>query len=537
VLCNETIDNTLSGDYLIIYFMKKLFQLYPFFLGMYSVMSLIAHTRAEMVLWDGFRAILFSALLAALLFTAFRMLIKETHKAALITAFVLILLYSYGHVIYFLRQPILAGVYLGRHRILIPVFLFVLVTGITLLAKSNYDSKTISEALTPISAFLIIFPLSQIIYYSALSSFEANARNQQIKSELPVSLPSNGTRPDVYYILLDGYPRSDFIARFLGADISEFIEELSERGFYVARCSQSNYTDTRFSMAATLNMRYLDKGTGEPEVLHSGTELDNMIRFGEVQRNFAGLGYRIITFASGYKWLKWAESDVHLDPARYRAKRTFLSIGINDFEYLFLNTTAFKIILDLPFVIDNEHARFVTELINSPRASHRDRVFFALDQLPTIARTMPNPKFVYAHLIFPHPPYIVDADGNPLQNTPSDELKAYGDQILYLNKRLIDIIDEILSEPGYKPLIILQGDHGATIDYAAHQIDKAYRLGIMNAYFLPGLSPGTLYDTVTPVNTFRIIFDHYFQGNYGLLEDKSIIGRQSPFTTLECYTH
>lgn len=498
------------------------------------MISLIAHNRAEMNLLDGLRAILFSGTFAVLLFTVFRIFIKETHKAALLTSYTLILLYSYGHMIYFFRQHLLPELYLGRHRIMIPVVVLVLLAGTIIIAKSKYSFITTSKVLTPISAFLIILPLTQIVYASAVSSLKATARSQQIKSELPVSLPLNQEPPDVYYIILDGYPRSDFIARFFEGDISAFLEKLSARGFYVARCSQSNYTDTRFSMASTLNMRYLDKGSGKPEVLLSGIELDNMIRFGEVQRNFAGLGYKIITFETGYKWLKWAESDTHLDPARYRVKRTFLSVGINDFEYLFLNTTAFKIILDLPFVIDSERARFINELINSPRASHRDRVFFTLDQLPAIPRSTSKPKFVYVHLIFPHPPFIVDADGNPLQNTPSDELKAYRDQIIYLNKRLIGIIDEILSDPGYRPVIILQGDHGATIDYQAHQIDKAYRLGILNAYFLPGLPPGMLYDTITPVNTFRLIFDHYFQGNYGLLKDKSIIGRQSPFTTLEC---
>ncbi len=500
-------------------------------------MSLIAHNQAEMVLSDGLRAVLFSGLLAVFLLIIIRVVTKETHKAALMTSFALLLLYSYGHVIYFFRQPIFPGFSLGRHRILIPFFAVVLITGTILIAKSKFDLSTITRALTPISALLIIFPLTQITYRTVVNSFQTKKGIQQARAELPVSLPTDREPPDIYYIILDGYPRSDFITRFFDEDITAFLKELTARGFYVARCSQSNYTDTRFSMASTLNMKYLDKGTGEPEVLLTGTELDFMIRFGEVQRNFAGLGYQIITFETGYKWLKWAESDMHLDPAKHRAKRTFLSIEINDFEYLFLNTTAFKIILDLPFVIDSEQARLVNELINSPRASHRDRVFFTLNWIPTISRTMSSPKFVYAHLVFPHPPFIVDADGNPLQNTPPDEIKAYRDQILYLNKRLIDILDEILSEPGYRPLIIIQGDHGATIDYEAHQIDKAYRLGILNAYYLPGLAPGVLYDSITPVNTFRLIFDHYFQGNYGLLEDKSIIGRQSPFTTLECNVH
>lgn len=173
-------------------------------------------------------------------------------------------------------------------------------------------------------------------------------------------------------------------------------------------------------------------------------------------------------------------------------------------------------------------------MINSPRTSHRDRVLYTLEHLPAVSETIPGLRFVYAHLVFPHPPFVVDANGTPLRNTPPDELKAYGDQIIYLNKRLIQILDQILKKPGPRPIIILQSDHGATIDYEKHGIDKIYRLGILNAFNFPDFPPSKLSATLTPVNTFRLIFDYYFNGHYGLLEDESIIGRQSPFTTLEC---
>jgi hypothetical protein len=38
---------------------------------------------------------------------------------------------------------------------------------------------------------------------------------------------------------------------------------------------------------------------------------------------------------------------------------------------------------------------------------------------------------------------------------------------------------------------------------------------------LPGDGQEQLYETITPVNTFRLIFDTYFNGDYGLLEDIS----------------
>ena len=55
------------------------------------------------------------------------------------------------------------------------------------------------------------------------------------------------------------------------------------------------------------------------------------------------------------------------------------------------------------------------------------------------------------------------------------------------------------------------------------------RISIFNAYYLPGHALQFLYDSITPVNSFRIIFDHYFGTNLGVLEDKTY------FTY--CYAH
>jgi hypothetical protein len=44
---------------------------------------------------------------------------------------------------------------------------------------------------------------------------------------------------------------------------------------------------------------------------------------------------------------------------------------------------------------------------------------------------------------------------------------------------------------------------------------------IFNAYHLPGGGDQQLYETITPVNTFRVIFNYYFAGDFDLLEDAS----------------
>jgi hypothetical protein len=351
-----------------------------------------------------------------------------------------------------------------------------------------------------------------------------------------LSIPAGQTPPDVYYIVLDGYPRGDFIYQHLDSSNVGFLEALEDRGFFVAHCSQSNYSDTRFSLASTLNMSYLDGGEDKPEVVHPGSILDEMIRSGEVQSNFSDLGYTIVTFESGYKWLRWELTDRHLHP-ELAAASTLASYGLNDFERLLLDTTVAKLLLDIPAVLQSER---LAGIIDNPRAAHRERVLFSLEQLEEIPGSHTNPMFVYAHIIFPHPPFVIDAGGAPLNNAPADELSAYADQIKYLNQRLLAIVDRILENSETVPVIILQGDHGATIAYDQHGIDPSLRLGILNAYYLPASTGRAdqaieeLYPQVSPINTFRLVFDSYFNGDYGLLPDLSILGRQSPYQVLDC---
>jgi hypothetical protein len=514
--------------------LKNSLILFPFIFSVYPVLALIAHNAAEMDLSQGIRALLASLVLTLLVYTVLLILIRRPIKTALITSLFMLLFYSYGHVNFLSRTWMIFGFSIGRHRSLIPLYIISFVLVAWLILRSDRDLTPLTRFLNAFGIVLLIFPIYQLATYQVNAYYAENERAEAVISNANVSLPENRAAPDIYYILVDGYPRSDFINQYFASDNTEFLENLEERGFYIAQCSQSNYTDTRFSMASTLNMVYLDDGKQLSEVVHPGSTLDSMIHSSTVQKNFTDLGYSIVTFESGYKWLRWENPDLHLDPALERSKRKFMNIGINDYEKLLLDTTAAKIIIDIPFVLNPEQAKKLEEIINSPRASHRDRVLYTLNTLPEIPETISGPKFIYAHIIFPHPPFIVDAEGNSLQNSPPDEVSAYADQITYLNTRLVEIVDTLIESSDPDPVIIIQSDHGATVDYEGLNIDKSQRLGILNAYYLPGNTVSELDPTITPVNTFRIIFDKLFNGNYGRIEDKSIIGRQSPFTTIDC---
>src|SRR5690606_9774336 len=66
-----------------------------------------------------------------------------------------------------------------------------------------------------------------------------------------------GYVPDIYYVIMDGYARSDTLKRDYGYDNSQFEGFLKEKGFHVIEDSRSNYRWTFLSLASSLNMEHL----------------------------------------------------------------------------------------------------------------------------------------------------------------------------------------------------------------------------------------------------------------------------------------
>jgi hypothetical protein len=138
----------------------------------------------------------------------------------------------------------------------------------------------------------------------------------------------------------------------------------------------------------------------------------------------------------------------------------------------------------------------------------------------------PGPKFVFAHLAVPHPPWVFGPNGEEVQSETAEHIylgeQGYLDQLVFVNKKLKEGVDGLLTGQDNPPVIIIQGDHGpGFLGDAASEDAYRERLGILNAYYLSNGGNDLLYESITPVNTFRVVFNHYFEQDFELLEDKS----------------
>ena len=147
----------------------------------------------------------------------------------------------------------------------------------------------------------------------------------------------------------------------------------------------------------------------------------------------------------------------------------------------------------------------------------------------------------------PHPPYVLDRDGNVVleQSTVRGQWggaaneHGYLEQLRYANDRLLDTIDAILATSTTRPVIILQGDHGtwsSRFDPAVTPHDVATeRMSILNAYLVPDAVRAELYPSITPVNSFRAIDRVLFEEPADPLPDESWYGDGGPPSNLQPY--
>jgi len=493
----------------------------PLLMGVYPVLALLAANISQIPLSEGVRALVVSFAGAGVILFILALLLRNREKAALLTALYVIIFFAYGHLYLFLERGGLFGLPLGRHRYLVPLTLAVIFGAGWGVWRTRRNLSGVVRTINLIAVLLVVFPVVQMSYTGIRYAMLQIGNNPASRA---LASAGGETPPDIYYILLDGYPRADILRTTFNYDNQEFLDFLTSKGFYVASCSQSNYSLTISSMASVFNMKYIHEEMPQGIQLPDPLVMETLVKNSEVQALVEAAGYTTVNFEMNYHFIKWLHADRYLSPLDSSMSQYMLQTGLNEFELLLVKTSAALIFFDVKVTsIENQTVDLQSVLEVNPRRVHRERMEFAFDTLVRIPETIPGPKFVYAHLVSPHPPYIFDAEGNFVENEQpaSEEMTAYRDQVIYLNTRVGEVVNALLTLSTQPPIIILQSDHGALIDYVGNDVNKYEKIANFSAFFFPGQDYSRLYSTFTPVNIFRTVFNQFFGGNFELLEDQS----------------
>jgi hypothetical protein len=476
--------------------------------SLFPILALAANNINQINIRVVFRPLLISLAVSILLLYLLKLILKDWLRAGLLTTLFLILFFSYGHIFNILHNIKIADVPIIRNRTL--ALLWVSIAGLSIWFVSSSKKKKwlgpLSRILNLIATSLTVFQLGSLLWFG-YQIILARTSEQVIDSTYLQEDPEGTSTnlPDIYYIILDSYGRSDVLNTSYFIDNTDFLLQLKGLGFYVARCSMSNYAQTEMSLASTLNFNYLDALATTFTPNHENNALlTSLIKNSATRRILENLGYKTIAFATSYYWTEWENADYYFSPGGFWE--------INEFETMIIRSSAGLILLDAGIL--NTTPTSIERI--------RQRTLYVLDKLGSLPSD-PAPKFVFVHLIIPHLPFVFGPNGEsmlvgPLSSerpfTREEYKKGYGNQVTYINRRITEIVSKIISGSGIPPIIILQGDHGPGLS------SNQDRMSILNAYYLPTQS-SLLYESITPVNTFRVILNEYFHGTYALLDDAS----------------
>ena len=183
--------------------------------------------------------------------------------------------------------------------------------------------------------------------------------------------------------------------------------------------------------------------------------------------------------------------------------------------------------------------------VNQELSKRRERITHALTHLSDFA-SEDGRYYLFAHIYLPHIPFLYGPNGEELHYhenlnlywydvEPEDYIEYYNYQIDYLNNAILKTIDSIISNTTKPVVIILQSDHGDEKFLDRERpttLGVSVRSSILNAIYFSDQDYEGLYSTMTPVNTFRVIFNHWFETNYPMIDDNVYFHEHSLYTDI-----
>lgn len=379
------------------------------------------------------------------------------------------------------------------------------------LSSRQFKISTLSLGFTYVSLVLLVVQTTGLVVSLAsvpLSYYEAMSARAAMPA-VPLHGPDSRENPDIYYIVLDSYASPATLREFYEYDNSAFVGYLKDLGFVVPDAAVSNYSRTALSVSSTLDMQYWNTISPNMEEVAYWWPTKPVLDHSRVRASLEAVGYRSIAIASDWELTNNGTTNLYFKP---------FPVVLTEYEDLLIRSTPLKI-LHQPF-----------QAIAPVRTNdiHRRFVLYSMETLARIPG-IPGPKFVFAHIIMPHPPFVFRADGRPIETnkpftfgSPADLSReeyrqSYLAQLEYVNTQLSGVIRAILDKSATSPIILIQADHGLGLSSDKECLND--RFSAFGAYYLPGKSTSVIPDDLTPVNLFRLVFNEYFGADLDLLEN------------------
>jgi hypothetical protein len=347
---------------------------------------------------------------------------------------------------------------------------------------------------------------------AARAVYDADRAAAEMPQIAEVRHSAEGERPpDIYHIVFDRFASDASLARYFGTEgqISDYLED---RGFYVARDSHSNYLMTGPSIASTFYMDYLDFLATDPRIGGNNWQpLFEMLDDHRAARFLTARGYDVLQFGSWWAGTHWSRVADENNP-----------LAFSEFNMLYLRETMLR-----PLLAILPRTDFATRLDwdngNCRRIPRQAEMVKAIGDRQ-------RPVYVFWHLLMPHGPFGFGPDGRCLtqdEQAERGETQGYIDQVDYAGRIIREVVTTLQAPGRDRPVILIQADEGPypdrdeTVAWQDAPADELrIKTGILNAYYFPSGDYSLLTPDITPVNSYRVLFDAYFDAGLPLLADR-----------------
>lgn len=480
--------------------------IHPFLMAAFPIVFLFARNLREAITpSDMVTPLELSIGATAIFMTAGWAIFRNAKAVGLVVSVWLLLFFSYGR-----ASAGLQGTLLGRDLYLLIAWGILAFAAVIVAFLFRSRLRATTSALNLITVVLVAMNVIPIVFYRSAVPRGSASSGGLFAGQLEAAKSSKHRLPDIYYIVPEDYGEARTLRDLYGIDTQPFNRWLITQGFYVATDSKTNYPNTSLSLSSSLNLQYPSSLLGE--AAKDGDAVKRTLRGFAASRFLKALGYRYV-----HMGMWWAATTT--DPT---ADVEVKGEGLSEFSSILYDTTI------LPALSTKVKSVGGVQLdVRRVRYEHTLQQFDNLLQVSKLR----GPKFVFVHLGVPHAHYVFDRKGRFVGKTQAavgTREKRFGDQALWTSSKLQEVLGRLLDATGRKAVIILQTDEGPEpVKYPGvsnrgpnlHRtlLDK-YR--ILNAYYLPDVSHAKLYPSITPVNSFRLVFDLYFHAGFGLLPDE-----------------
>ncbi len=455
---------------------------------------------------------LFYYLLASIgIYLLLRLITRSWDKATILTSYLLVIFYFFQYLTDGLDRIGLAAI--ARYRVILPLLFLLLALLIYFLYRNKKDLSRYTRMITIGSGLLFV---AGMVQWGYLFISGAEKRNEQADPSKTISTQYTAcdtcSRPDIYYILLDGYTNNQTLQKEFGTDINAFESALDSVGFKVIPHSRSNYNFTHMSLSSVFNLQYL----GQLDPSHRFSTKEFLQSYQTMLQN----EWCRILKKEGYTIRNYSIFDLENNPTQvapflkelhYRsvAGQTFFNKLDRDIGWQWRTKDRMREVN----AGDEQHAN-----IQLQRMAETFEGVLKESRTPSA-----TPRFVYAHFLLPHETFYFDSTGKrrPLSYTINARLNPadYVSQLKYTNQFILrPLINSILTYNQRPAVIILQGDHGYR-NYASEKSDLEFEN--FNAFYFPFREKTLIPDHFTNVNTFRLLSNTYFAKQFPLLKDSS----------------